>query len=151
MLDDASRARVRGCLPDLIAAAEELHARAVAELGFDFTVPEYGGLRTLADQEQLVRWRDEAVAAGGAYYAVAPYGQSRHELGGAFDARPNGAREGDASDPRLAKLGALAESMGLVWGGRWLGKKCDPWHYELRVSWSELRDQWKSFNQGISA
>jgi hypothetical protein len=148
MLDTTSLTRIAGCLPDLQTAAQQLHDAAVDQLGYGFTVPDYGGLRTLADQQQLVKWRDEAVAAGQPYYQVAPYGQSRHEKGGAFDALPDGAKQGDTSDPRLAELGALGESLGLTWGGRWEGKKNDPWHFELAVEWSDLGDAWDAFTRG---
>lgn len=148
MLDTASLTRIAGCLPDLQTAARQLHDAAVDQLGFGFAIPDYGGLRTLADQQQLVKWRDEAVAAGQPYYQVAPYGSSRHERGGAFDALPDGAAQGDTSDPRLAQLGALGESMGLIWGGRWTGKSHDPWHFELPLTWSDLGDAWDAFARG---
>jgi hypothetical protein len=151
MLDSTSLTRLAGTLPELQGAAAQLHTRALAELGIDFTIPEYGGLRTEQDQAQLVAWRDEAVARGEPYYQVAPFGQSRHEQGGAFDALPKGATVGDATDPRLAQLGALGESIGLTWGGRWTGKKYDPWHFELALSWSDLVDAFASLATGDTA
>jgi len=38
--------------------------------------------------------------------------------------------QGDAKDPVWAKIGAIGESLGLTWGGRWTQK--DLGHFELK-------------------
>lgn len=122
--------RVRLLLPTLKAKEVQLRQLAAAN-GIDYEIPAYGGVRTQADQAQLVKWRDEAVARGEPSYAVAPYGKSFHEVGAAFDTKVTLRPASMSQDAAMRRLGELGESVGLVWGGRWSGKSNDPFHFQL--------------------
>jgi hypothetical protein len=125
-----------GCLPALVRAYNELYYLA-AQAGITIGIADYGGLRDEATTAQLIAWRDEAVAQGGedAYYPVAPYGESKHDYGGAFDVKIFAATVPDALD----RVGALAPQCGLTWGGTWPGKAQDRPHFELELTLDELR------------
>lgn len=130
----AELSRLSGVLPELRMKHDELRRRAEAE-GIEFVVPAYGGLRTEADQAQLVAWRDQAVAKGLPWYPVAPFGSSFHERGAAFDVK--------VTKGSLDRLGVLGESLGLRWGGRWT--KADPFHFELPTTLQKAKDAFLAF------
>lgn len=74
------------------------------------------GYRSYALQARLYRrWLQ-----GASPFPAAPPGNSMHELGRAFDL-------GGLDASELAQLGAIWES----WGGRWGGRFGDPIHFEL--------------------
>jgi hypothetical protein len=127
----AERARLALALPPLIAAEAKLRTLAAAE-GIEYTIPAYGGVRTEADQAQLVRWRDEAVAAGEPSYQVAPFGKSYHEVGAAFDTAITKRPASMSLDTARTRLGRLGESIGLTWGGSWTPGNRDIFHFELK-------------------
>jgi hypothetical protein len=129
----ASLRRLQGCKALTISRAEQLALLATG-IGIDFTIPEYGGLRDDATQAQLLRFRDDSVAAGGAWYAVAPIGKSHHLTGDAFDIElltyPDTMSESEA----YAAVGAFAGSIGLRWGGDF--PRPDIYHYENAEPWT---------------
>lgn len=137
----ANNDSVAGCLPALVAAYTALQ-RAASPLGITFTVADYGGLRDQATTQQLQQWEAQAVAAGQKPYPVAPWGESKHDVGAAFDARIVDA--GGWTDA-LLQLGSLAQQCGLLWGGTWPGTKEDRPHFELPASLAELRTDWSAF------
>ena len=129
-----------GSLPELATAHDAL-ASAAADMGILFHIADYGGLRDEATTEQLIAWRDQAVAAGQDYYRVAPYGHSYHDFGGAFDVRVDD--DGGLADP-LAVLGRLAPAAGLRWGGTFPPPADTP-HFELAIDIGDLKGRWAAY------
>lgn len=91
------------------------------------------GSRTWDEQAAL---RKKHLAGGPV--AAAP-GYSWHNYGTALDYgvfQAGGKTYCDAANPALAKrvhaaCAVHAESCGLEWGGTWMGKNCDPPHYQI--------------------
>lgn len=132
---------VDGCLPELVAAYFNLTQMAGA-LGITFRVADYGGLRDEPTVVQLQEWEREAVAAGEKPYRVAPWGTTKHEYGGAFDAE---VLEGGGYPDPLEELGKLAPSAGLIWGGTWSPEPDAP-HFELEQSLEACRAEWDALH-----
>jgi hypothetical protein len=147
--------RLAGTLPELRDAELTLRAQA-AELGIVYEIPAFGGLRTAAEQAQLVKWRDEAVARGEPSYPVAPAGASKHGAGGAFDLRilRVGARDTSRTSPdkdaaldaAYRQLADRADRAGLRAG--YFFSRSDPFHFELPGTLAELARRWGVFAQG---
>lgn len=91
------------------------HRRRALEAGVPFTF--ISGLRSRAQQAALAAAPDRSTPAASA-------GTSKHEVGFAYDVRMAG-----LTSAQLSQLGALGESLGLRWGGRFT-PKADPNHYE---------------------
>lgn len=122
--------------------SQELQPLAVAFLdacyteGIDILI--YCTYRSNAEQAELyARGR----TSGGSIVTNARAGESRHNdtLNGlpaanAFDCVPllRGKCVWDAHDPLWRKVGALGESVGLEWAGRWSGKLRETAHFQLR-------------------
>lgn len=139
----ASLAKLSGAKPELIAALSGLEADFNAQ-GGDLTVPDYGGFRSYATQAQLVQWRDQAVARGQPFYAVAPAGTSKHESGEAGDVQVVRNPMGWSDDDSYHWLADRAPAHGLVagyyFGGGPPSKKSDPYHFELGVVFPGVPD-----------
>lgn len=125
--------------PELMQRLLVLMDRAHDE-GYVTYVPDFGGYRSLATQQQL---HDDAVAqgvGGDTAYAVGLPGKSRHNYGAAFDLQIE-----NGSDDDYARLAELGESIGLVAGyyfaARGVGKK-DPYHFQLDETLQESIDRW---------
>jgi len=95
--------------------------------------------RTLAEQTKLY---NQGRTTGGNIVTGAKAGQSFHNYGLAFDVVPS---EGYNSN-KWNKIGALGESFGFEWGGRW--SKPDKPHFQDRFgySWSALLSEVKNGN-----
>lgn len=121
-----TRARVATLVPALQPRALELVRLAEAR-GWRVTV-----CRARVTREEQARVHAENPSGS------APPGKSRHEDGEAFDVcflNPNGSWS-FAEDHPWQELGAIGESVGLVWGGRWrhgiwAGTLGDRPHFEL--------------------
>lgn len=118
-------------LPRTQAAYAELTAIG-EQHGITFRVADYGGIRDAEITAQLIEWEKES-AAEGEPYRVEPFGESKHDYGGAFDA--------DVLTGTIEQLGALAGQAGLVWGGTWEPEPDAP-HFELPDSLEQLRAEW---------
>ncbi len=109
-------------------------AEYATQIGGDVGIAEYGGFRDAATQAQLVKWRDDSVAAGGPFYAVAPPGHSAHETGDAFDLQWNDAPDGWTMAQFQKELADYAPELGLRAGYYFHGgppnKGADPNHFE---------------------
>lgn len=127
-LGATSLGRLEGVKPATLARANAL-ARLATQHGFDIGIAEYGGLRDLATQQQLLKWEQDSVAAGGKPYAVATPGKSKHETGDAFDifidVLPSTFPDKEAGYKFLADL---APSLGLR-AGYYFSRK-DEFHFE---------------------
>jgi hypothetical protein len=118
--------------PYILERANSLADFATSQ-GMDISIPAYGGFRSFATQQQLVAWRDAAVAKGSPSYAVAPAGKSNHEdllgdgYGHAFDVKINYHAE-SSDDAAYRKLADFAPALGLRAG--YYFHKSDPFHFE---------------------
>jgi len=80
--------------------------------------------------------------------AAAP-GDSFHQYGLAVDVVPvayKGLKDWNPSGEAWARIGAIGESLGLTWGGRW--SKPDKPHFHLEAApLSELKAYWEKFKK----
>ena len=112
-------------------ACIELCAQAKAG-GVDLLV--YCTLRSLAEQEQLYA---SGRTAPGRILTNAESGKSLHNPDAqgkswAFDAVPMiGGKPQWESSELLNRMGAIGESCGLVWAGRWRGKLRERVHFQI--------------------
>lgn len=109
----ANESRFKGLHPALVPYAAALFT---AMLASDRTTKVTSVRRSRAEQSRLYR----RYLAGQSRFPAAPPGRSKHELGLAFDII--------ASDSILKQAGAIWES----WGGTWGGRFHDPIHFEVR-------------------
>ena len=114
--------------------ATEMAAYVTAH-GGDIGIPEYGGLRTMAQQAQLLQWEKDSVAAGGAPYPVAtPNANATHTTGDAFDVKVNVPMNGLSVDQTYLAMAQYAPTLGLTPGYFFHGGPpnpgSDPFHFE---------------------
>ena len=127
-------------LPGVQTAEKELRAFAASK-GISYVIANFGGARTEQIVAQLIRWRDEAVAAGEKWYRVSPFKTGKHARGGAFDIRITGTPPGMTKDQAYAVLGRQAPQYGLIWGGTF-SSPSDPFHFESQQSLAKLDARW---------
>lgn len=141
-----------GVLPATQLAYTQLDAYA-RSMGVSIGVADFGGIRTQADTAQILSYRstdyNKALSSGlspdvsiDRFRPVAPFGQSFHNYGAAFDvaviARPASMSTADV----LARLGAYAPSIGLRWGGTFSNP--DTPHFELAVPITEAQTAYQA-------
>ena len=146
-------------LPELRAAEQRLRARA-SDNGITYALAEYGGLRTQADTNQIVAYRQADYNAAirrdprvaripiNTFRPIAPFGRSMHNWGSAFDIVITGAPPGWTRDKALAVLGAIAPTVGLRWGGTFPSDRVDPPHFELPTSVVDARARYLAYTGG---
>lgn len=151
-------ANLSGTLPETQAAYQNLTA-ALASRGITARVADYGGVRTLADTNQILQYRtDDYTAAVNAgeinpavtslqrFRPISPYGSSYHNYGAAFDlliiARPAGMTEAQA----LALAGGMAPAYGLRWGGTFTNP--DTPHFELAIPLATAQAKYAAMTGG---
>lgn len=127
-----------GLHPDLVAKLEKVHA-AMAALGYPMRVIE--GVRTQARQQQLYR-QGRTMPGKVVTNCDGVNKRSNHQV--KVDGFGHAADCAFADDPRTPRdetwdenqpweaYGALAEALGLAWGGRWKSPHDAP-HVELRA------------------
>lgn len=143
--------------PELTANIEALRALAVLD-GIQFDTADFGGVRTAADTERILKYRDDdykVYVAGLAkahpersatpieiWRPIAPFGSSMHNYGCARDVkiikRPDSFSEAEA----FRRLGEHAGECGLKWGGMFV-TKVDPPHFQLKITLGEARARWQ--------
>lgn len=132
-LSSLSLSMLDGVKPITRSRAIQL-AEEVTRRGGDIGIDRIKQLRTPEFQAQLVKWRDDSVATGGAYYPVAPVGSSNHETGDAFDVDWNRAPAGVSMAVFQKQIADFAPSIGLragyYFGGGPPSRKSDPFHFE---------------------
>lgn len=86
-------------------------------------------LRSGAEQDALYA---QGRTTPGKIVTMAKAGESAHNVGKAFDIVPvvNGKPDWDGSHPVWDQIGAIGESVGLEWAGRWKSFKEKP-HFQL--------------------
>lgn len=137
--------QLRWLLPGVQDAFAKTRADALAE-GITIKVADFGGARTEGIVAQLLKWRDEAVAAGQPSYRVSPFATTKHALGGAVDFRVTAHPSSMTVDQAYARVGALARPHGLVWGGNF-SSPADPYHLESQQSLAELAPRWAAWQK----
>lgn len=129
-----SLANLSGVKPITAYRAVQLAAYVTAH-GGDIRIPSYGGLRTMAEQQQLVQWELDSVAAGNAPYAVhAANVNATHTTGDAFDiyvlTAMNGLTVAETYRVIAVYANALELKAGYFYGGGPPSVKSDPYHFE---------------------
>lgn len=153
-------ASLNGTLPELQSAYAQLAAIGAAH-GVTIAVADFGGIRTEADTNRILGYRqadyNAAVKAGSVrpdttlqqFRPINAFGTSFHNYGAAFDVlivgRPSNMSEYDAQK----MLGQYAPSLGLRWGG--LFKNADPPHFELAMTLDEVKRRYASSGGSVSA
>ena len=136
---------VTAMLPETIKRRDEFFNRAKAA---GYMMIQTSGFRSYDEQLSLYqRW----ITGQGAYAVNPDVKQSKHMTGEAFDAAPVSVRswyggiehwEGvergwdSLTDESIEELGAIAESVGLKWGGRFVSTPRENWHFELSQNFS---------------
>ena len=149
--------------PDLTAALEKLRAKASLE-GIEFDTADFGGVRTEADTTRILKYRDDDYAvyvrnlkkaqpgktpiAKTTWRPINQWGTSMHNFGAARDVKITRYPSSFSKSQALERLGALAPSVGLRWGGLFKqpnGKpRPDPPHMQLPITLVEARRRWEA-------
>jgi LAS superfamily LD-carboxypeptidase LdcB len=134
--------------PELMQRLLRLLDDAQAQLGFTLAVPDYGGTRTTAVQQQL--YADSlAQGVGGALaYPVAKPGTGRHEYGAAFDLHivDGGSNDdGTGSEGDYQQLADVAQNLGLVAGFYFANS--DPYHFQLNEPLADSQARWAAMKR----
>lgn len=147
-----------GTLPELRDKERQLRAAANGE-GIEYTVADFGALRSQSDTLKILGYRDQdyaayvaaqqragkPIASKNTFRPIAPYGSSYHNYGAAFDARVTRVPAGSTASAATARLGALGESVGLRWGGHFPAGEIDPPHFELAISLPDAVTRWAAW------
>lgn len=144
--------------PLLTANLEKLRAKALLE-GIEFDTADFGGVRTEADTTRILGYRanDYAVYVKnlraknpnatpmpiGKWRPIAPFGNSMHNFGCARDLKVTRYPDSFSKSAALNRLGAIARSCGLEWGGAWTSK-IDPPHMQLPITLAQARQRWQA-------
>ncbi len=149
---------VRGAaLPELAYLWEELESSAAAE-GIGIAIADFGGYRTEADTLEILDYRARDYAAYAAraraagrvpesiddFRPIAPYGSSFHNYGAARDFKISYKPPAMTEAAAVARVGAIAERLGLVSGRRFN----DPPHVQLDVTLEEAAAMWDEYSAG---
>lgn len=155
-----------GALPQTQQAFDGLTS-ALAQRGIASRLADFGGTRTQADTDLILGYRQQDYNAShglpadtvtdvsvlNAYRPIAPYGESFHNYGAAFDLLLGN----QASPPLMLPSGmttagayqvaaTLAPSFGLRWGGYF--ENPDIRHFELDMPLSDVRDAYATMTGG---
>lgn len=128
--DERTEWNIETLHPKAQAKAREFMAAAVpimAELGVVVRI--ISGTRSYKEQDALyAKGRTES----GQRVTAARGGHSNHNFGIAWDIGIFEGKEYIEESPLYAELGAIGESLGLDWGGRWTTFRDEP-HYEVKT------------------
>lgn len=150
-----------GALPATVDAYAAM-AAYLASNGITAGVADFGGVRTEADTTTIMGYRladynkahgvpldtPQSLAVLQPFRPIAPWGDSFHDYGAAFDlaiiARPSDMSEYAA----LAFAGAYAPQIGLRWGGQFPNP--DPAHFELSIPLADAAQAWADATNGAT-
>lgn len=154
--------QIATALPEL-RDKESAFRTAMDAMGFTYSLPDYAGVRTEAQQAQLVAWRDQAVAdaraaavkngtdpdaaAKAAYYEVAPPNTTYHEFGAAFDIQIT--TPDNPTDDDYANAAEIAQGVGLVPG--YFFSTPDPFHFQLDYDLATVQQMWTDHTTTVVA
>lgn len=147
-----------GEAPEFTAALDQLRDVAHTD-GIEFDVADFGGVRTEADTERIMKYRADDYALYvlrlkqkqpnatpipiEVWRPIAPFGSSYHNYGYARDVkivkRPASLSEAEC----LRRLGSYAPACGLTWGGAF-AHRVDPPHFQLAITLGEARKRWQA-------
>jgi hypothetical protein len=143
-------------LPELKAAELKLRKNA-SQHGITYAIAEFGGMRTATDTTKAMNYRDadyaaylKSVPAGkkplskDEWRPIAPYGNSYHNYGGAFDVYVTSVPDGRKQAWGLEMLQLASSAVGLRNGASFN----DPPHFELPVSLSTVKNMWAKHTGG---
>lgn len=150
---------IPGALPQTQQAYANLSSALVSR-GISITVAPYGGVRTEADTNEILQFRqndynhDHGLPADtvtdvdtlNAYRPIAPYGESFHNYGAAFDILITGRPSGMTLEGAYSVAGSVAPSVGLRWGGTFPNP--DIRHFELDESLADASSQYSAMTGG---
>lgn len=135
---EKSLSQLNGTLPELRQREALLYAAAMRD-GIIYRIADYGGLRTEAQTKLILQYREADYKAAvkadprvasvpiTKWRPIAPYGQSRHNYGGAFDVLPLIWPASLTYGRAMGRLAELAPAVGLVNGASFQ----DLPHFEL--------------------
>lgn len=155
--------RTDGMLPQTLAA---LNAMTVwlSNQGVSVTLADFGGFRTEADTTLILDYRQNDYAADVAagripatlsidrYRPIAPYGDSYHDYGAAFDLipTPNAGQPAGMTYSKILNLaGNHAGALGLTWGGTFSNP--DPRHFQLQGSLDDMRAKYVTYQDQLAS
>jgi hypothetical protein len=143
--------------PDFTASIEKLRAKALIE-GIEFDVADFGGVRSEADTVKILKYRDddyavyvrnlrranprEAPEPKTTWRPINPFGSSMHNFGDARDLKITRYPTSFTKWQALQRLGALAPSCGLRWGGTFRRK--DWPHFEKAITLAEAKRRYEA-------
>jgi hypothetical protein len=143
--------------PDFTACIEQLRTKALFE-GIEFDVADFGGVRSEADTVRILRYRDDDYAvyvrnlkranpnatpvAKTTWRPINPFGSSMHNYGDARDLKITRYPSSFTKWQALVRLGALAPSCGLRWGGTFRRK--DYPHFEKAITLAEAKRRYEA-------
>jgi hypothetical protein len=145
-------------LPELRAAELRLRKNA-NQHGITYVIAEFGGIRSQADTTQAMTYREadyavylrNAKAANhttvdiNTFRPIAPFGNSFHNYGAAFDVFITSVPEGRTQSWGLEIMKVAAQSVGLR-----SNVPNDPPHFELPVSLSDAKAKWTKYQEAVS-
>jgi hypothetical protein len=143
--------------PDFTASIEKLRAKALIE-GIEFGVADFGGVRSEADTVKILKYRDDDYAVyvrnlrrespnktpvpKTTWRPINPFGSSMHNYGDARDLKVTRYPSSFTKWQALVRLGALAPSCGLRWGGTF--KRKDYPHFEKAITLAEAKRRYEA-------
>lgn len=150
-----------GELPRFTAKIEQLRAFGRDD-GIEFDTADFGGVRTLADTERIMKYRadeyaiylkklapDKTPQPIEVWRPIAPFGSSMHNYGAARDLKIIKHDDLMSEAECLRRLGEIAVAeCGLRWGGNFK-KRVDPPHFELAMTLVEAKALWEA--QGMAS
>lgn len=148
----SSLAQLSACLPELREREALLDARCQME-GIVYRIADFGGMRNVEQTARILRYREAdyraAIAADPrvaripitVWRAIAPYGQSRHNFGAAFDVEPLAWPLGMTYGGALERIALLAPLVNLRNGASFR----DIRHQELPDALPLLRVRYLAF------
>jgi hypothetical protein len=149
---------IAGALPELVRAEQEL-SRLAAERGIRYAIAPFGGVRSLSDTTRILSIREveykvyaanekkagRAPVAINTWRAIAPFGNSFHNYGAAFDVRPTTWPQGKTFQWAHDQLDEIARTHNL--GLRSGDSFNDEPHFELAITLNEARKRWDALGK----
>jgi hypothetical protein len=144
-------------LPELRAAELKLRKNA-SQHGITYVIAEFGGIRSLSDTTKAMDYRaaeypgyvkamraiNKAPLSINEWRPIAPYGNSYHNYGAAFDVFVTSVPEGRSQSWGLQLLQIAGPAVGLRNGASFN----DPPHFELPLKLSDVRAMWAKHTGG---
>lgn len=142
---------------ELTARLEILRGKALIE-GIEFDTADFGGVRSEADTVRILKYRDDDYAVyvrnlkrakpnatpvpKKTWRPINAWGTSLHNYGCARDLKVTRYPASFSRSQALSRLGALAPSCGLQWGGKF--SRVDPPHFQLPITLAEARRRYEA-------